>query len=373
MGSVVSRCRDSSPPTRVTSACRTVRLANVARTLRYSPKYANTMLGGETASAKLGAAAEKGGSREEPPLPSSADMTKRNTSEKTVAPPPVPVSSCLVPSKHIPNPKKVSGWVPSPPSNEKEDATKNGQVSHSQQTALSENVGSPAGPNMTDKCITANSTECKSPKQDISGKSSSMAPTLSDTAVAHRDYKNSLECAEESPSSNASPQPKKGASQTQVVNLLDAHQSDGRVPQDFMEYIVQHAMHLRNAHVVWFNVDNNRKMLTRREHRAVVWNPLEEIAVTEAEEKPLKEAAEEVPVAPFVEKKRQPSPAPQKQKRPQSQPQPQPQSQQKAIENPPRPRTRPILPEDVPHRMQLAKKALEDNAFFIYSRKPRLY
>ncbi|ESL05582.1 hypothetical protein TRSC58_06764 [Trypanosoma rangeli SC58] len=216
---------------------------------------------------------------------------------------------------------------------------------------------------MTDNGTTANSTECKLPKQYINENSSSMMPKLSDTSQAHKDHKNSLGCAEGSLSSNASPQSKKKTSQTQAVNLLGAHQSDGRVPEEFMEYIVQHAMHLRNAHVVWFNVDNNRKMLTRREHRAVVWNPLEEIAATEAEKNPSKEAAEEAPVTPIVEKRRGSSPAPHKQ----------PQSQQKSTENAPRPRTRPILSEDVPHRMQLAKKALEDNAFFIYSRKPRLY
>ncbi|KAH9598994.1 hypothetical protein LSM04_005447 [Trypanosoma melophagium] len=206
--------------------------------------------------------------------------------------------------------------------------------------------------------------------------------------------------------------------------FLAAHHADERSAKSFVDYLTKHALFLRSSReLTWFNVDFSRTQLRRRTREAMIsWNPLEEIAYNDSEDSST-EAAEnnnnsnnssssssnnnnnnnDTPAATAttssstktttktttntttttttnnnnnnnnsaIKETKSPTRGPLQQRRQKRKQE----EGEKDDEMPStvRSRVRPIISNGVPHHMQLAKKALEDNVIFFHSRSPKFF
>ncbi|PWU91950.1 hypothetical protein C3747_328g6 [Trypanosoma cruzi] len=298
--------------------------------------------------------------------PGSIEARRKVDVKKPEPPPPPPAVSCLVPSKHLPSLRKPLEWELSPLSNAQRAAMNRGQASP--KLLPTETTGTDEKPNETGRGLSPT-------PMSLSGPPTQESIRKKDIVVRKPPFRTRIECDEGLPTSVEpgsdgtlpSKSTKKNTPHSGAFNSLASNNLDSRSSDFFGDFVARGFMPFRDTNLQWFNVDFDRKLLKRREHCDVVWCPIEEIALPEVDETS-KEAAKETPESPIAEEKvisvRNP-------KKPQQQQQQQ--QRQPKRDNSNRPRIRPILSSDVPHRMQLAKKAIEDNVIFIYSRAPKLY
>lgn len=136
---------------------------------------------------------------------------------------------------------------------------------------------------------------------------------------------------------------------------------DERATRLFFDYLSGHAIGFRGPRdILWFNLDYDRALLKRRDRPSlIVWNPLEEIALNE-EDSVSKEGSGVL----FDFDENDKIGAAQKSDEIEFNVASRHESSLKS-------RIRPIISNNVSHRSQLATKAIEDNYLFIQARAPK--
>lgn len=142
---------------------------------------------------------------------------------------------------------------------------------------------------------------------------------------------------------------------------------DERSTRLFIDYLAQHAMGFRGPRdILWFKTDMDRSLLKQRDRSsAIAWTPFEEIALS-ANDNVTAPESNGTQVALGGEKRHNVSPKVEEAETKEG-------KDANQHRRGARSRTRPIISNDVPYRMQLATKAIEDNVIFIQARLPKGY
>lgn len=255
----------------------------------------------------------------------------------------LPLSSCLVPPKYLPK-KSASGG----------DKTRNLRLQQGGNGLLAVEISSSNNNDDNDSC---NGT-CWGAA--LSAQNAVVNPQLAECGVVNNNGGGGD--GGESPKVLDETQTNKLSSNSTPFSVC-SQGIDDRTTRLFLDYITQHSMGFRGPRdILWFNLDYDRSQLKRRDRPPlIVWNPIEEIALNEDDESSDEEnsvlSADDENERKEIEQKTRGIGTKETPRR------------RSSIKS----RIRPIISCDVPHRLQLATKAIEDNYLFIQARPPKFY